>query len=29
MDEIELRTDAPVSAAVLSFFRRRERRLRR
>jgi uncharacterized protein (DUF58 family) len=29
MDEIELRTDAPISAAVLSFFRRRERRLRR
>jgi uncharacterized protein (DUF58 family) len=29
MDEIELRTDAAVSAAVLSFFRRRERRLRR
>jgi uncharacterized protein (DUF58 family) len=29
MDEIELRTDGAVSAAVLSFFRRRERRLRR
>lgn len=29
MDEIELRTDAAVSTAVLSFFRRRERRLRR
>jgi uncharacterized protein (DUF58 family) len=29
VDEIELRTDAPVAAAVLSFFRRRERRLRR
>jgi uncharacterized protein (DUF58 family) len=29
MDEIELRTDKPVSGAVLSFFRRRERRLRR
>jgi uncharacterized protein (DUF58 family) len=29
MDEIELRTDASVSNAVLSFFRRRERRLRR
>ncbi|HEX2079132.1 MAG TPA: DUF58 domain-containing protein [Longimicrobium sp.] len=29
MDEIELRTDRPVSTAVLSFFRRRERRLRR
>ena len=29
MDEIELRTDQPVSTAVLSFFRRRERRLRR
>jgi uncharacterized protein (DUF58 family) len=29
MEEIELRTDRPVSAAVLSFFRRRERRLRR
>ena len=29
MDEIELRTDGPVSTAVLSFFRRRERRLRR
>jgi uncharacterized protein (DUF58 family) len=29
LDEIELRTDAPVAAAVLSFFRRRERRLRR
>ena len=29
MDEIELRTDQPVSAALLSFFRRRERRLRR
>jgi uncharacterized protein (DUF58 family) len=29
MDEIELRTDRPVSTAVISFFRRRERRLRR
>lgn len=29
MDDIELRTDRPVSSAVLSFFRRRERRLRR
>jgi uncharacterized protein (DUF58 family) len=29
MDEIELRTDGAVSGAVLSFFRRRERRLRR
>lgn len=29
MDAIELRTDAAVSGAVLSFFRRRERRLRR
>jgi uncharacterized protein (DUF58 family) len=29
MDEIELRTDQPTSTAVLSFFRRRERRLRR
>lgn len=29
MDEIELRTDGAVSASVLSFFRRRERRLRR
>jgi uncharacterized protein (DUF58 family) len=29
MDEIELRTDRPVSTSVLSFFRRRERRLRR
>jgi uncharacterized protein (DUF58 family) len=29
MDEIELRTDHPVSTAVVSFFRRRERRLRR
>lgn len=29
MDEIELRTDRPVSAAVLAFFRTRERRLRR
>lgn len=29
MDEIELRTDAPISNSVLSFFRRRERRLRR
>ncbi|HYW11995.1 MAG TPA: hypothetical protein VE871_08560, partial [Longimicrobium sp.] len=29
MDDIELRTDRPVSNAVLSFFRRRERRLRR
>jgi uncharacterized protein (DUF58 family) len=29
MDEIELRTDGAVSTAVLSFFRRRERRLRR
>jgi uncharacterized protein (DUF58 family) len=29
MEEIELRTDRPVSNAVLSFFRRRERRLRR
>lgn len=29
MDEIELRTDRPVSTAILSFFRRRERRLRR
>jgi uncharacterized protein (DUF58 family) len=29
MDEIELRTDRPVSNAVISFFRRRERRLRR
>jgi uncharacterized protein (DUF58 family) len=28
-DEIELRTDRPVSTAVISFFRRRERRLRR
>ncbi|HEX6040971.1 DUF58 domain-containing protein [Longimicrobium sp.] len=29
MDEIELRTDGVVSTSVLSFFRRRERRLRR
>jgi uncharacterized protein (DUF58 family) len=29
MDEIELRTDRPVSTAVVSFFRRRERRQRR
>ncbi|HEY0021700.1 MAG TPA: DUF58 domain-containing protein [Longimicrobium sp.] len=29
VEPIELRTDAPVSTAVLSFFRRRERRLRR
>ena len=29
LDEIELRTDRPPSNAVLSFFRRRERRLRR
>ena len=29
LDEIELRTDAPTSGAILSFFRRRERRLRR
>ena len=29
MEEIELRTDRPVSTAVISFFRRRERRLRR
>ena len=29
MDEIELRTDGSVSGAVVSFFRRRERRLRR
>ncbi len=29
MDEIQLRTDRPVSTAVVSFFRRRERRLRR
>ncbi len=29
MEEIELRTDRAVSTAVLSFFRRRERRLRR
>lgn len=29
MDEIELRTDRPVSNSVISFFRRRERRLRR
>jgi uncharacterized protein (DUF58 family) len=29
MDEIELRTDGAVSSAVLSFFRRRDRRLRR
>lgn len=29
MDEIELRTDGAVSTSVLSFFRRRERRLRR
>jgi uncharacterized protein (DUF58 family) len=29
MDEIELRTDRSVSTAVVSFFRRRERRLRR
>ncbi|HEX5724134.1 MAG TPA: DUF58 domain-containing protein, partial [Longimicrobiaceae bacterium] len=29
LDEIELRTDQPVANAVLSFFRRRERRLRR
>jgi len=29
MDEIELRTDGAVSNAILSFFRRRERRLRR
>jgi uncharacterized protein (DUF58 family) len=29
MEEIELRTDAPASTSVLSFFRRRERRLRR
>ncbi|HEX8392219.1 MAG TPA: DUF58 domain-containing protein [Longimicrobium sp.] len=28
LDEIELRTDQPISTAVLSFFRRRERRLR-
>jgi uncharacterized protein (DUF58 family) len=29
VDEIALRTDEAVSGAVLSFFRRRERRLRR
>jgi uncharacterized protein (DUF58 family) len=29
MDEIELRTDGAVAGAVLAFFRRRERRLRR
>jgi uncharacterized protein (DUF58 family) len=29
LDEIELRTDQPTSNAILSFFRRRERRLRR
>jgi uncharacterized protein (DUF58 family) len=29
LDEIALRTDEPVSTSVLSFFRRRERRLRR
>ncbi len=29
VEPIELRTDTPVSTAVLSFFRRRERRLRR
>jgi uncharacterized protein (DUF58 family) len=29
LDEIGLRTDEPTSTAILSFFRRRERRLRR
>jgi uncharacterized protein (DUF58 family) len=29
VDAIELRTDQPISTAILSFFRRRERRLRR
>lgn len=29
LDEIELRTDQPAAGALLSFFRRRERRLRR
>jgi len=29
MEAVELRTDQPVSAAIISFFRRRERRLRR
>ena len=29
VDEVELRTDQPYAAALLAFFRKRERRLRR